>query len=210
MLLEIFCCGPALTNCLLIGCPETRQGVIVDAPFDVTDQLVARIDELKLNVKTLLLTHSHWDHIAEAALLKKKLALSVSIHPLDAPNLRLPGADGLPLWREVKGMEPDHLLEDGEKITIGKLQLEVIHTPGHSPGSVCFYFADDATLVSGDTLFKGSIGNISFPTSDAENMWQSLEKLAKLPKETRVFPGHGDETTIGAEHWLAHAREYFS
>lgn len=209
MILEIFCSGPALTNCILIGCPKTREAAIVDAPFDSSDQLLDEIASLKLTVKMILLTHSHWDHIGEVKFLKKKLKVPVYIHEDDAENLKIPGTDGLPLFQEVKGVTPDHFLKDGEKISIGQLKAEVIHTPGHSPGGVCFYFPEEGVLIAGDTLFKGTIGNLSFPTSDPDKMWDSLERLSKLPKETRVISGHGEETQIGREKWLSNAREYF-
>jgi len=209
MILEIYCCGPALTNCVLVGCPKTREAAIIDVPFDSSDQLLDAIDSLNLSVKMILLTHSHWDHIGDVKHLKKKLKVPVSIHEEDAENLKIPGSDGLPLFQEVKGVIPDHLLKDGEKIKIGELEAEVIHTPGHTPGGVCFYFHKEGLLIAGDTLFKGTIGNLSFPTSDPSKMWDSLKRLSELPKETRVISGHGEETQIGREKWLANAREYF-
>ncbi len=209
MLLEIYCSGPALTNGILLVCMQTHKAAIIDAPPDSGEQIVGRIAELGLTAEYLLLTHSHWDHTADAAFLKKKLELPLYVHKLDAPNVENPGIDGLPLMIEVPKAEVDHFLEDGQKIQLGELTLEVIHTPGHTPGGVCFYLKEQNTLISGDTLFQGSIGNLSFPTSQPEKMWESLEKLAKLPKSTRVIPGHGDETTIGAEAWLPNAKEYF-
>ena len=209
MILEIFCSGPALTNSILVGCPKTKEAAIIDVPFDSSDQLLEEVATLNLSVKMILLTHSHWDHIGEVSFLKKKLKVPIYLHEEDAENLKLPGSDGLPLFQEVKGATPDHLLQDGEEINIGELKVEVIHTPGHTPGGVCFYFPTEGVLVAGDTLFKGTIGNLSFPTSDPDRMWASLKRLAKLPPETRVIPGHGEETQIGREKWLANAREYF-
>jgi glyoxylase-like metal-dependent hydrolase (beta-lactamase superfamily II) len=92
---------------------------------------------------------------------------------------------------------------------LGDIVIDVIHLPGHSPGGVGFYLKKQDTLISGDTLFKGSIGRLDLPTSEPEKMWNSLDKLAKLPPKTRVIPGHGDETTIGEESWLANAKHYF-
>lgn len=209
MIIEIFCSGPAHTNAILIGCSKTKRGAIVDAPFDSSDSLIERAEQLGLTLEMLLITHSHWDHIAEAAYLKKTLNIPIYIHSADAENLRFPGIDGIPLICDVEGVQPDHLLKDGQKLKLGELEIEVIHTPGHSPGGVCFYIAEEKVLISGDTLFKGTIGNLSFPTGQPERMWHSLERLAKLPRDTRVIPGHGDETTIGREQWLAHARSYF-
>ncbi len=198
-----------MTTGLLIACPKTLKAAIVDAPPDSANDFLGEIKKLKLKPQMILLTHSHWDHMADAALLKKKLEIPVYVHKLDSENLKNPGADLLPLLFPIDGVEPDHFLEEGEKLSIGDLHLEVIHTPGHSPGGVCLYFPDEGVLISGDTLFRGSIGNVSFPSSEPEKMWTSLERLAQLPKETRVIPGHGEETTIGRETWLENAKEYF-
>jgi hydroxyacylglutathione hydrolase len=132
-----------------------------------------------------------------------------AIHHLDTPNLQNPGSDGLPCWVMIEGVSPTLLLKEGMEIPLGKLKIQVIETPGHTPGGVCFYLPDHHLLFSGDTLFQGTIGNLSFPTARPELMWQSLSKLAKLPQETRVLPGHGPETTIGKEPWLERAETLF-
>jgi len=111
---------------------------------------------------------------------------------------------------QIEGVEPEFDLQEGEIIEVGKLQLIVIASPGHTPGGVCFYLDKEKILFSGDTLFKGSIGNLSFPTADPQAMWHSLKKLEKLPSETVVYPGHGPSTTIGDEDWLPKAQELFS
>ncbi len=210
VILEVFCSGPAFTNCVLLACPKTHKGAIIDAPFGASRQLLQRVEELKISIAMLLITHSHWDHIAEMALLKQTFPdVPIYIHRADEPNLRTPGVDGLPMICEVKGVLPDHRVSDGQKLQLGELLIEVIHTPGHSPGSVCFFLPQEKILISGDTLFKGTIGNINFPTSNPNQMWLSLERLAKLPSDTRVIPGHGEETTIGKEQWLSNARAYF-
>lgn len=209
MILEIFCSGPAFTNSILLGCTKTKKGAIIDAPPGSAEILIERIETLGLELEMLLLTHTHWDHFADMAYLKKKMRAPLYVHELDAPNLRRPGSDRLPMLFEIKSVEPDGYLSDGQMLTLGDLIIDVIHTPGHSPGSVCFYLREKNTLISGDTLFQGTIGNISFPTSEPDKMWESLKKLSKLPPNTRVVPGHGDETTIGAESWLANAKDYF-
>jgi len=209
MILEIYCFGPALTNCVLLGCEKTKKGVIIDAPLDCSEQLIERGEELGLSIESLLLTHSHWDHTADAAFLKKELKIPVYVHELDAENVRDPGSDGLPLMVDIPKVDPDNYLEDGQKLIVGDLNIEVIHTPGHSPGGVCFYLAEQGVLISGDTLFQGTIGNLSFPTAEPDKMWFSLQRLSQLPPNTRVIPGHGEETTIGEEKWLSNAKEYF-
>ena len=141
--------------------------------------------------------------------LKKKYNIPVYVHAFDANNLEKPGSDGLPSWLSIEGVIPEHLIKEGDVIHVGNLAFEVIETPGHSPGSLCFYNKEEKVLFSGDTLFKGSIGNLSFPTSRPHLMQSSLSKLAKLPADTRVFPGHGPSTTIGKESWLERAEELF-
>lgn len=207
MILEIFSLGPVETNAILIGCEKTKQAAIIDAPFGTVDTVLPRIKELSLTVKMVLFTHSHWDHTAEAALLKEQLKVPLMIHKEDAGNLEKPGSDGLPQRFPIKGVHADHYFTDGEIITLGDLKIKVIHTPGHTPGGVCFYIEKEHVLISGDTLFQGTIGNLSFPTARPALMWESLKKLAKLPAETRVFPGHGDDTTIGDEKFLLNNAE---
>lgn len=140
---------------------------------------------------------------------KEKLGLPIYIHPLDVPNLENPGVDGVPTFFPIEGVKPDVLIKEGQVIGVELVQLEVIHTPSHSPGSVCFYVPKHGMPLSGDTLFEGSIGNLSLSTSDPDSMWPSLEKLAKLPPETQVFPGHGNPTEIGKEAWLNKAKQIF-
>ncbi|HLB52937.1 MAG TPA: MBL fold metallo-hydrolase, partial [Chlamydiales bacterium] len=143
--------------------------------------------------------HSHWDHIVDVMVLKEKTGASLWVHRLDAGNVERPGSDQLPLPFVVSGVKPDHLLEDGDLVQVGNLQLEVIHTPGHSPGSICYYIRDHNLLFSGDTLFFAAIGRTDLPTGSPETIWDSLKKLAELPPETKVIPGHGPETSIGKE-----------
>ncbi len=210
MILEAFTAGPVDTNAYLLASSQTRQAVVIDVPFESSDLIIERAKELSLSIQMILLTHSHWDHIGDAALLKKKLKVPIYIHKEDEKNLKAPGSDRLPLLLPVDGVAPDGFLVDGQIIPLGELAIQVIHTPGHTPGCVCFYLPDEKTLISGDTLFRGTIGNLSFSTARPELMWESLKKLSILPKETRVYPGHGDSTSIGEEPWLAHAKEKFN
>ncbi len=202
--------GPLETNAILIGCNQTKAGAVIDPSLGSTGAILEKADELELKVEKILLTHSHWDHFADAHFLKEKTGAFVCVHFLDAKNIEYPGSDGIPLFFPIHPLIPDHFLNEGEQISVGKLHLEVIHSPGHSPGSVCFYLKEQNVLISGDTLFRGSIGNLHLPTAQAEKMWLSLEKLAKLPPETRVIPGHGEDTIIGQENWLLKAKEIFS
>jgi hydroxyacylglutathione hydrolase len=209
MIIQAFPSGPFDTNAYIAACPRTREAAIIDPAPGSANALIAFISDQELTPIAILLTHSHWDHIVDTAQLKTKYKIPVSIHQLDAGNLENPGSDGLPCWIPIEGVKPDGLLEEGSFFDVGDFHFQVIHTPGHTPGGVCFYCPNENILISGDTLFKGTIGNLSFPTARPKLMWNSLNKLAKLPPETRVFPGHGPSTTIGAEGWLARAEQIF-
>lgn len=201
MFLFKFPCGPLETNAVLFG--EGNTGAVIDPSPGSTLQILAQAALSDLKIEKILLTHSHWDHIADVYALKEKTGALVYVHSLDAKNVEAPGSDGIPLFFPISPAKPDHRLEGGDVVMVGSLKLEVIHTPGHSPGSICFYIASKAVLFAGDTLFRGSFGRLDLPTGESEKMAESLRRLAKLPSETRVISGHGPDTTIGQEAWLA-------
>ena len=208
-MINSFSSGPFLTNAFLVVCDETKKAAIIDPAPDSAHAINQLIENEQLILEKILLTHTHWDHIADTAALKKKWNIPVYVHKADEANLIHPGSDKLPHVMTIEGVTPDNYLSEGDEITIGNIKLDVIHTPGHTPGGVCFYCKEKGFLISGDTLFKGSIGNLSFPTAEPDKMWESLQKLASLPPETKVYSGHGDATTIGAEDWLPQAKEIF-
>lgn len=207
MILEVHSSGPAETNTYLLICPVTRLAAVIDVPFESVDWIVHHLKKHHATLDKILLTHSHWDHTAEVALLKETLGAPIYVHREDAGNVEEPGSDRLPLYFPIQGIKPDHYLEDGQILHVGELAIEVIHTPGHTPGGVCFYLAKEKALISGDTLFRGTMGNLSFPTARPALMWQSLKRLSELPHDTTVYPGHGDSTSIGREQWIAHAKD---
>ena len=169
-------------NVYVVVCTRTRESVVIDASHDA-----ARIAEATAGtrVQAILLTHGDPDHIDALQDLRTRLAVPVAIHPEDAQRLPAP---------------PDRELADGETIRVGDGVLRVIHTPGHTLGSVCFYSAEDATLIAGDTLFPGGPGATrGDPERFAQIIASIREKLFALPGETAVRPGHGADTTIGAE-----------
>ena len=208
MHIDVFSTGPVETNAILISCSKTRQAALIDAPFGSAAWYASKVGPQALSVQMVLFTHSHWDHIAEAALLKKQFNAPLFIHEEDAKNLESPGSDGLPLYLPVEGVKADQYLHHGQILHLGELSIEVIHTPGHTPGCVCFYEEANGVLITGDTLFQGTIGNLSFPTARPAMMEQSLKKLSLLPPKTRVYPGHGEATTIGDENWIHNWRLY--
>ncbi len=199
-MIKIFTAGPFATNAYLHG------STLIDAPPGSFEEIHSFLKAKGIVPTHVLLTHSHWDHFADVSKFKKAYPeLKIAVHEKDAPNLRNPGEDGLPMWIQIDGVEPDRYLKEGDTIQ----GYEVLELPGHTPGGVGFYDPKEKVLFSGDTLFQGTIGNLSFPTANPEMMWKSLKKLAKLPPDTTVFPGHGDPTTIGQENWLDRAEEIF-
>jgi hydroxyacylglutathione hydrolase len=210
MKFQVFCfpSGILKTNSYLLVQPQGDVAVLIDPACGSSDEVIPFLKEKKIQLKMVLITHSHWDHIGDASVFKSE-GCEVLIHEADLPNLQRPGADHLPCPIPLLPVEATRLLHDGDEIAIGQDKLKVIHTPGHTPGSLCFYDAVGGRLFSGDTLFRRSMGAISFPTSQPEKMWVSLQRLALLPAETEVFPGHGATTTIGKEYWLEKAESYF-
>lgn len=209
MIIKAIPSGPFETNAYIIACENTRIAAIIDPAPESFDAILCFLKEFNLKPEKIILTHSHWDHIADVAKLKQHYSIAIYIHKEDEENLKTPGSDGLPCWITIPKTNPDHYLNEGDKVQLGLLEFEVIHTPGHTPGGICLYNEKEKILFSGDTLFKGSIGNISFPTAQPKRMWESLKKLEKLPKDTAVYPGHGSHTTIGAESWLKNAEQIF-
>jgi hydroxyacylglutathione hydrolase len=209
MILKRFICGPLDTNTYLITCEKTFQTAIIDPGLGSFKEVEKTIRNEDFHLVALFLTHSHWDHIADGSLFKNHFSLSVYVHKEDAKNVENPGSDQIPSFFSIPPLQPDRLLKGGEILSIGDIQIKVIHTPGHSPGSVCYYIPQEKMLFSGDTLFRGTIGNLSSPTASSERMWSSLKKLSLLPKDTIVYPGHGGQTSIGREKFLENPEEFF-
>lgn len=203
MIIETLVAGPFETNAYLVGCEEEREAIVIDPGYGSAEHLTSIAHRNGLTIKAIFLTHSHFDHIADVKVLKETLNIPVYVAKEDALNLERPGSDGLPNVFALESVVADYLLNTDESYSVGSYSFVVLPTPGHSPGSVCFYFEKESVLFSGDTLFQGSYGNVSFPTSDVTEMGVSLKKLAKLPEETVVYPGHGDKTTVGREKgWI--------
>ena len=197
MIVFKFPSGPLRTNAILIG--DGSSGAVIDPAMGSTDKILKQAAKHNLNIEKILLTHSHWDHIVDVKRLKEETGALLYVHPLDAKNIEMPGTDGLPIVLPIEGAHPDRFLKEGEIIEVGSIKLEVICTPGHSPGSVCFYSRGENILFSGDTLFFRATGRLDLATGNPELFQESLEKLARLPPHTRVVPGHGPDTEIGQE-----------
>jgi len=199
MTYEIYSSGPAETNSILFYIETSPLALLFDAPLGCVRHWEKRLAKLGKSLGALFLTHSHWDHTADVAKAKKVWGMPVGIHKEDLENLEKPGSDGLPMMFSIEPAFADFFVADGEEKTIGGITLKVLHSPGHTPGCVCYYLPQFALLISGDTLFKGTIGNLSFPTARPQFMKDSLKKVLSLPPETLVIPGHGEMTTIGKE-----------
>ncbi len=199
MFLRVFSSGPLATNAILVACLTEKKAAIFDPALGSAELLLREIDKEEWILEAIFLTHSHWDHLADLYTLRQATDAPLYVHAADAENVEHPGQDRIPLPLALRGVKPDGLLQGGQKMKIGRLDMEVIHTPGHSPGGVSFFFPKEKILLSGDTLFAGTFGALRLPTADPTAMWHSLCRLATLPKETRVIPGHGKETTIGHE-----------
>jgi glyoxylase-like metal-dependent hydrolase (beta-lactamase superfamily II) len=207
--IQVFSSGPIDTNAMLIACEKSRTAAIIDPALGSAKELIKTAKKKGFSIQVIYLTHSHWDHIGDLKFLKDTLKVPVYVHKQDAHDVEYPPKGAFAPF-PITGTVPDGYLEDGQVIQLGDLSFTVIHTPGHSPGGVCFYFPTENVLISGDTLFKGTMGRIDLPHSLPALMWGSLKKLSKLPPETRVFPGHGDDTTIGREKWIEKAQEKFN
>lgn len=191
--------GMVATNCYLLQNPETKEMIIVD-PADNADAIERKINALEGIPVAILLTHGHFDHILAATTLQKKYRISVYAFESEERVLEQPELNLSTMAGGAFRMKADILLKDNEEFQLAGYRITVLHTPGHTEGSCCYYFKDEQVLISGDTLFAGSCGRTDFPTSSTLEMISSLRKLVtELPEETAVYPGHNEATTIGEE-----------
>jgi hydroxyacylglutathione hydrolase len=186
-------------NCYLVSHPGTCQTVVID-PGDNAPQLIARLKEMNATVVAYLLTHGHVDHLSALAALAAVFPAPIHLHPRDAAwcftdRNDLPGFYSAP----AKPKSPVVPVAEGAILELAGARWSVIETPGHTPGGVCYLLEDDRALFSGDTLFRGSVGRTDLPGGDARALAGSLRKLAALPEDLAVYPGHGEPTTIGHE-----------
>lgn len=182
-------------NCYVVS--DEHEAIIVD-PGEASAQVLNFLRENNLQVVAIINTHGHADHIAGNAWFAEQTKAPLFVHELEVPYLKDPNLHlGSFIQMNVPESKPERTLKDGDKVTFGAASLEVIHTPGHSPGGICLYAP--GVLFSGDTLFRSSVGRTDLPQGDQTVLSQSLKRLALLPPETVVYPGHGPSTTIGYE-----------
>ena len=200
MVHEILIVGPLQCNCSILGDEVSREAIVVD-PGDDISRIVSTLEQHRLTVKQIIVTHAHIDHIAGAQRLKKLTGAPILYNQSDLPLVKL--MDIQAGWLGIPTPEvapPDANLEDGQIVSIAGLTGSILHTPGHTEGSVCLYLPDQTLLLAGDTLFSGSIGRTDLPGGNSGKLLQSIHNsLLTLPEDVIVIPGHGPKTSIGVE-----------
>ncbi len=198
MRIEALAVGPLQVNCFIVACPVTRQAAVID-PGDEGERILHLLRGEGLELKLVINTHGHFDHVGANRFLVEATGAELCLHSADRALL-LRAADHAARYglRTVDSPEPRRLLADGDRLQVGELTLEVLHTPGHTPGGVCLY--TPGHLFSGDTLFAGSVGRTDLPGGDMATLIAGIRnRLWSLPEETQVHPGHGPDTTLGRE-----------
>lgn len=190
------------TNCYVVGCEETKDGVIID-PGGHPQRILAEVERQGLTIRYVLNTHAHFDHTEANGAILRATGAPLALHPMDRPLLQASGGAAFFGLQADPSPPPDLLLEDGDELEVGKLRFQVLHTPGHTPGHVCFYEPAKGVLFDGDVLFYRGIGRTDLPGGSWQQLMDSIQRvLFALPDDTAVYSGHGPATTIGAEKRL--------
>ena len=200
MIHEILPVGPLQCNCSIIGDETTREAMVID-PGDDIAEVLSLLQKHNLQVKQIVITHAHIDHVGGAMKLRTATGAPTLINENDYALLKMLDVQAAWLGMQNPGkVEIANSLAESDKVQAGALVANVIHTPGHTEGSICLYFPDEQKLIAGDTLFAGSIGRTDLPGGSFDRIIRSLHgKLLALPDETVVVPGHGQLTSIGEE-----------
>ena len=200
MILESFPVGPLACNCTILGDQESGEAIVID-PGDEVGRIHSRLTGLGLKLKQILVTHAHIDHVGGALKLKRLTCAPILLNENDLPLLKMMEMQAG--WLGVATPDtapPDESLAEGQLVGLEHYRAQVLHTPGHTQGSVCLLFAPLKLLIAGDTLFAGSIGRTDLPGGDYGQIIDSIQRrLLLLPDDTQVLPGHGPTTTIGQE-----------
>ncbi len=211
MPLEIvtFVGGPVQTNAYLVADPETGDALVIDAPHETTSRIVDEAARRGWTIGQIIITHTHWDHVADAKALKEATGAPLLAHPLAIEPLTNPTPLFGMLPVEVPPVETDDTLDEGDTVTLGGHVFTVMHLPGHDPSHIALVDDNQELFLGGDVLFPGGHGRTDLPGADQAVMNASLRRLvAELPETTTVLPGHGAPTTIGAEApWIRLLRE---
>jgi glyoxylase-like metal-dependent hydrolase (beta-lactamase superfamily II) len=200
MIHEILPVGPLQCNCSIVGDETTHEAMVID-PGDEIEDILALVQKHKLQVKQIVITHAHIDHVGGAMKLRAATGAPILLNQNDYALLKM--LDVQAAWLGMKSpgkVEIDQSLGQADVVRAGSLVANVMHTPGHTEGSICLYFPAEKKLIAGDTLFAGSIGRTDLPGGSFDRIMNSLHgQVLALPDETVVIPGHGPETTIGEE-----------
>jgi glyoxylase-like metal-dependent hydrolase (beta-lactamase superfamily II) len=193
--------GPLATNLYVLADPSTREAIAIDTATPSLAWIAKELEERDWTLKLIVSTHGHWDHVGDNAAVAEHTGAQIAVHPADRHHLVEPSPLFAPF--EIVPSVPAVDLAEGGEIRFGEIRLQVVHTPGHTEGSVCLLSNDEGLLFSGDTLFAGGWGRVDFPGGSADEMATSIARLAELPDRLRVLPGHGAATTIGRERsWM--------
>ena len=200
MIHRILPVGPLQCNCSIIGDEQTREAMVID-PGDQIEDILEILRQEKLTLKQIVITHAHIDHVGGAMKLKAATGAAVLMNQNDHALLKM--LDVQATWVGMKPpgqVQVDEAAGEGRVLKIGNISANVVHTPGHTEGSICVYFPEEKKLIAGDTLFAGSIGRTDLPGGSFDKIIRSLHtRVLALPDETLVVPGHGPQTTIGDE-----------
>ena len=207
MLIHTIPVGMIQTNCYVVGCEETKEGVVID-PGGNPERILAAVEKDGLTIRYVLNTHCHFDHMAANADVVAATGAPLALHPAEIPILQARGGAimfGVPVKESPL---PDVELEDGQVLEVGTFRFQVLYTPGHSPGHVTFYEANEGAAFDGDVVFALGIGRTDLTGGDWNTLMRSIrEVLFALPDETVLYPGHGPQTTVGREKrsnpWVA-------
>jgi hydroxyacylglutathione hydrolase len=194
--------GVAMTNCFLIADEAAREAVLFDAPDHTVELLLDEISHRGWHLAGLWLTHGHFDHFADHAVVRKRFpAAKILIHALDEPKTRNPDVQTrmFQLPFVIPPLKADGNVTDNQQLQIGSLQVNVLYTPGHSPGHVAYYFPAEKVLVGGDLIIGGSIGRTDLPDSKHADLEASIRRVMQLPGSTKLLGGHGSLTTLGEQ-----------
>lgn len=198
--IEKFEDGPVWTIGYLVYNGSSKEAMVIDVPIWSSEKIYSRIRELGLSVKYIVATHGHWDHTGEMKKLKSLTGARICASREDEWMMSDPNGMVIAPPEHIEPVEVDEPLDDNSEIHVAGMTFKVIHTPGHSAGSICLYGENRKILFTGDTLFSGSIGRVDLPTGSMEEISKSIsEKIMALPEEVRIFPGHGDESTLKRE-----------
>lgn len=198
MIFRTLTVGPLETNCYILGDEKSKEAVVIDPGGDFKE-IEGELRKLRLKVKYIILTHGHFDHTGALTQLKKATGADILIHSADAGMLSSSGqAQSFFMENAAENCSADRLLQEGDKIRFGEYSLEVLHTPGHTPGGISL--VTDTMIFTGDTLFYGSVGRADLPGSSYKKLIDSIRtKLLNRSDDYMIYPGHGPESTIGEE-----------